>query len=165
MKLLAETRYTIEMPNSLVFDETEPEFDESWFTKCDWTDNVNQFSKQSSKYIVSIHRNTSNNQVILDYHWTTKQPELDLPEGFLSVLPDFFLNDLSVEEQYLGIELKGFTEYNRHGKIFRAHPDYRNEGPWNDFAMIEPGAKIRTALPLRTWIRMVITIKRPWTMQ
>ena len=99
-------------------------------------DNVNQVSKQSSKYIVSIHRNTLSNQVILDYQWTTKQPELDLPEGFLSVLPDFFLNDLSVEEQYLGIELKGFTEYNRHGKIFRAHPDYRNEGPWNDFAMI-----------------------------
>ena len=51
-------------------------------------DNVNQISKQSSQYIVSIHQNTLNNRVILNYHWTTKQPELDLPEGFLSVLPD-----------------------------------------------------------------------------
>ena len=52
--------------------------------------NVNQVSKQSTKYIVSIHWNTLNNQVILDYHWTTKQPTLDFLEGFLSVLPDFF---------------------------------------------------------------------------
>ena len=29
-----------------------------------------------------------------------------------------------------------FTEYKQNDEIFRAHPNYRQKGPWNDWAMI-----------------------------
>ena len=35
-----------------------------------------------------------------------------------------------------GIQVMGYTEYKRANVIFRAHPKYRNERPWYDYAML-----------------------------
>jgi hypothetical protein len=100
------------------------------------TREMNQVTRQASKYVVNIFLCSDNNQVCVNHKWSTRKPLSDLPEGYLSRLPDFFFRDLTDQEQLHGIELLGYTEYNRSGKVFRAHPNYRKEGPWYDFAII-----------------------------
>ena len=41
----------------------------------------------------------------------------------------------------------GFTEYHRNDVIFRAHPKYRNNKAWYDYAMVAWEAEEETQLP------------------
>ena len=36
----------------------------------------------------------------------------------------------------MGIHVEGYTEYCREGITFRAHPDYRSQGPWYNYVLI-----------------------------
>jgi hypothetical protein len=41
-----------------------------------------------------------------------------------------------IEIQYKGIQIMGFTEYQRETFTFSCHPNFRNEGPWFDYVFI-----------------------------
>ena len=53
----------------------------------------------------------------------------------LKAISNLFFKILPLEQKLQGIKVQGFTEYTRQGVIFRCHPNYRNEGPWSDYAM------------------------------
>ena len=49
---------------------------------------------------------------------------------------NFIVNEYEPIQEYINsgeyIELKYFSEYKRNNKIFRAHPNYKQEGKWYD---------------------------------
>ena len=53
----------------------------------------------------------------------------------LLTIEELFFKNLSHEEQLKGIQVEGLTEYTRQKITFRCHPNYRNEGPWYDYAL------------------------------
>ena len=50
-----------------------------------------------------------------------------------------FLFEVQEELEDWYAELKICTEHNRNGTIFRAHPNYRQLGQWNDWVMVDWG--------------------------
>lgn len=51
-----------------------------------------------------------------------------------------YLYELKQKVETKGLQgLKIRTEHKRHGHIFRAHPNYRQKGPWNDWALFNFG--------------------------
>jgi len=47
-----------------------------------------------------------------------------------------YFQQLPLCTQHDGVLIYGYTEYCREGITFRAHPNYRNEGPWYDYVLI-----------------------------
>ena len=91
---------------------------------------------QASKYVVFIIRKP-NNTVETSVNWispskATTKLSLELQKSLRSL----FFDPLPLHKQRHGLTLNGYTEYNRKGLVFRAHPNYRQEGPWYDYAMI-----------------------------
>ena len=68
----------------------------------------------------------------------TQQPNCRLLNP-RNALQSLLFDTLSIQQQCRGLVLQGSTEYNLKGHIFRAHPNYRQEGPWYDYAMITWG--------------------------
>ena len=90
-------------------------------------------------HIYTIRR-MQNGLVEKNYSWksansTTKLSSLEPEDALQSLLFD----TLSIQQQCRGLVLQGSTEYNLKGHVFRAHPNYRQEGPWYDYAMITWG--------------------------
>lgn len=52
-------------------------------------------------------------------------------------------------------ELQIHTEHVRNGQIFRAHPNYRQEGPWQDWVLVDWGAEYGR-LPCEIWAFVVL---------
>ncbi len=64
------------------------------------------------------------------------------------LIPDAleFLIDL---QDLIGTRLQIYTEHNREGVMFRAHPNYRGTGPWKDWVIVDWGQ--HGNLPSRIW--------------
>jgi hypothetical protein len=80
--------------------------------------------------------NPGSQKTDLDYDWVTPSMKGKVIERvLLKTIRNLFFKTLPSKEQQTGIEVQGFTEYTRQGVTFRCHPNYRNEGPWYDYAM------------------------------
>jgi hypothetical protein len=72
-----------------------------------------------------------------DYWWkSNRQSKYELDPNIIPAIAKQWFFPLSFKEQKRGLHVYGFTEYHRGEKVFRAHPDYRNEGPWYDYALL-----------------------------
>ena len=72
-----------------------------------------------------------------------------------------YLVDKAVKEQNLGsidVTFECFTEHKREGQIFRAHPNYRKEGAWYDWAQVafapdeDLDTVVTTKYPSQIWL-------------
>ena len=70
----------------------------------------------------------------LDYSWVSAgNKNLQWENQFTVAVTNYVLQKISIEKQIAGVEFIRFTEVNINGKLFRAHPNYKNSGPWYDF--------------------------------
>ena len=93
-------------------------------------------TNQASKYVVTFVRHLDGT-VHYNCYWTSPSNDsISLSLELVNALKSSFFDILPLNEQRRGIKLKGYTEYNRNGIVFRAHPNYRAEGPWYDYAMV-----------------------------
>ena len=82
-----------------------------------------------------IH-NTVTNRPDLTYEWVTPSMKGKMIDRkLLQTIGNLFFKTLPFEQQLQGVKVQGFTEYTRQQVTFRCHPNYRNEGPWYDYAM------------------------------
>ena len=65
-------------------------------------------------------------------------------------------------------KLQVYSEHRRRGVMFRSHPNYRNKGPWRDWAMVQWGRR-HGNLPAKIWgfieltkLEEAITKRFPW---
>ena len=73
----------------------------------------------------------------LDIQWTRTKATMDIdPQILHSLTMRLFFHDGQGGCLMPNSTVRGFTEFKKHGVIYRAHPSYRSGKPWNDFAMI-----------------------------
>ena len=119
---------------------------------------IEDYSKQSSdsvksglhvsgKYVISFKENR-HSVVNVEYKWITKREETcNLPKVLIDAMYKETFQHLSKQQRQQGIVVHGFTEYHRNDVIFRAHPKYRNNKAWYDYAMVAWEAEEETQLP------------------
>ena len=56
---------------------------------------------------------------------------------------------IHLQEDRFGFPLRIFTEHHRDGQIFRAHPNYRQLGHWNDWVLVDWGGRAKQ--PCQIW--------------
>ena len=91
----------------------------------------------AAKFDVYMKHNPNTKKTDLNYEWhTTSLRGKEVDKKLLHTIVNLFFHPLSFEQQLQGIKIWGFTEYTRQGITFRCHPNYKNEGPWFDYALI-----------------------------
>lgn len=71
---------------------------------------------------------------------------------FLLKLQDLVEEELGMEEDTYDMPI--YTEHTRNGMVFRGHPNFRRNGPWRDWAMInwgDPDDEGYGDLPCQIW--------------
>ena len=77
---------------------------------------------------------------------------------------DFILNDYEPIQEVINteecIDLSYFSEYKRNNELFRAHPNYKQEGEWYDWVMIrwEPDQRTEQEKDLKKSVMLEILI-------
>lgn len=98
---------------------------------------ITQSTLMATKFEVIIKRNEIHGNIIVQSQWRTgSQKGQTVSASILDNIIQLYFNILSHAEQQEGIHLYGLTEYCREKVTFRAHPNYRNEGPWYDYVLI-----------------------------
>src|SRR5687768_11468770 len=83
-----------------------------------------------------MKHNLETEKTDLTYDWITplmKGKVID--KKLLKTIRNLFFKTLPMEQQLQGIKVHRMTEYTRQRIIFRCHANYRNEGPWYNYAM------------------------------
>jgi hypothetical protein len=90
----------------------------------------------AAKFIVNMKHNPVTKKTDLTYDWITPAMVGKLiDKKLLKTIRNLTFKTLPLEQQLQGIKVQGLTEYTRQQITFRCHPNYRNEGPWYDYAM------------------------------
>jgi hypothetical protein len=98
-------------------------------------------TQAATKGILTLKRPPGHPSVLGNIAWATKQNQMMLlphHDDVLGLLIKDYWHLAAVNangEQIL--EFPIFTEYNREGTVFRAHNNYRQDGPWIDWAWID----------------------------
>ena len=102
------------------------------------TGGASESEVKSSRGKLKFKRATNNtsNLVIRTQKWKTKsQAKVQLDERVMECIGNWAgESGLAPGEQ---IVVRAFTEYRRFGETFRAHPNYRSDGPWLDWVYIQ----------------------------
>ena len=80
--------------------------------------------------------NPETKEIDLEFEWVT--PSMKGNEAsttLLHTIVQLFFKTQSYQQQLQGVKVRGYTEYTRKGVTFRCHPNYKNDGPWFDYAM------------------------------
>ena len=77
-----------------------------------------------------MNLNVIKNTLQLDYSWVSaRNKNFQWENQFTVAIANYVLQNYSIDQQIVDIEFIQFTEVNIHGKIFRAHPNYKSSGP------------------------------------
>ena len=91
----------------------------------------------AAKFAVYVVLNQKSGNIDLEYYWITASMKNKGQDDFLlKQIVKLFFKPLPLEKQVKGVQLKCYTEYTRQGTTFRCHPNYKNEGPWHDYAFV-----------------------------
>lgn len=91
----------------------------------------------ASKFEVVIKLDAVTNRISCESGWTSKaQKDNTVYQALLQLVVDHCFMNQSLDTQIAGVHVHGFTEYTRDNMTFRAHPDYKKEGAWNDHALV-----------------------------
>lgn len=97
---------------------------------------TNGSSKFILKFIKDNRKNDTNLRTSL-LLWSNKTPNQSFDTNLLMCLTNWLWVDIRggcISEQSIA---RGFTEIQLDGNTYRAHPSYRNTGPWYDWAFVE----------------------------
>ena len=98
---------------------------------------IMQSTHMATKFEVIITRNEVNKKIEVKSQWSTgPQKGETVLSSILQLIVTLHFKKLPLYTQHLGVHIYGFTEYCREKVTFRAHPNYRNEGPWYDYVLI-----------------------------
>ena len=91
----------------------------------------------ASKFSIHMIRIHGSSQPQITYRWQTRSARSEALDPFLisHIVTTCFI-PLTRESQLLGLSLTGSFEYKRNNQVFRTHQNYRQGGPYNDFAFM-----------------------------
>ena len=110
---------------------------------------IQQNTDMAGKFLVKIWEGM-NRKIQVKYQWQThRKHQYTVDDSVIEAIVDYFFKTIPRQERLKGIQVMGYTEYRRDNVIFRAHPKYRNERAWYDYAMLawEGDAASEPAVP------------------
>ena len=76
------------------------------------------------------------NKIDVQYKWTTASKKgHELTNNLLQLIISHFFLSQTNPIQIQGLCVSGLTEYTHNKATYRAHPLYKNEGPWFDWVL------------------------------
>ena len=92
-----------------------------------------------SRFVLSIDQSStdSQNNFIINFVWQGKQPKHGFDKHLCSCISQRLWNnqrDMNILKK--GSSILGYTEYSMGETIFRAHPSFRDDGSWFDWAAL-----------------------------
>ena len=148
--VLQHARHLVDQAHDLKFPVNDPTIEET------------NRDVGGTRFVVTLEEdeNVSGDYVILrKFRWASTHsadhPRHMPPANALNFLAELVASAASEHNFSLhGIDLSCFCEHKRQGHMFRAHPDYRREGPryeWVYYQYYEPEKRKPTELPARIW--------------
>ena len=92
----------------------------------------------AGKFTIRFQQPKNPRQPIIAQYWwkSNRQTTYMLDATIVNAVAKQWFLPLSFKERKRGLHVYGYTEYHRDESVFRAHPNYRNEGPWYDYALL-----------------------------
>jgi Plavaka transposase len=95
----------------------------------------------ASKGYYALSQELSSNEIMVDLHWDRAKYAGLTPLYHDSIIAHFIMQlfeDYSTIDQHgdRHLEIPYFTEYERNGFVYRAHPNYRGNGPYYDWVKV-----------------------------
>ena len=121
------------MDHKIMNDTIIPETEENHDNDPSQEDNDQQVHSElvgKPKFSITFHSTGSR---AYTYRWLGKQQQHSLVTLHPSI-KSWLVKDHR-KRKFLHVE--GYTEYRRDGLLFRAHPNYRSEGAWYDWCMVQ----------------------------
>lgn len=140
MKQLAYAHYSDVVVHSAIHNSRIPYM--KLTEECDDIMNENNETTKlcGSRFLLCLDRpgNEINEQSVLQFIWQGKKPKNGYSKSLTTAISKrLWMNRGAMNSITHHSKVNGFTECNKCGTVYRAHPCYRDDGQWFDWGLIE----------------------------